>query len=119
MGSAVPIQSAQNKLGPWATRYWGIIDVVVATIAGAVLLPAIFESMRTRDIQLGERVSLVYVLWFVLALIATVVILRARAEVVRDADTATAGLLDLVPTGAQSRPTTSTTVDASPDSLRL
>lgn len=113
MGSDVTSLPGQPKLGSGLTRYRSAIELCVAAIVGVVVLPAIFQSLRAHDTQLGGRVSAVDLAWLVLALVAIVFIVRSRSAVVSNADRATSRFLDSIPLDHLPRPTGQSTSAAS------
>jgi hypothetical protein len=79
---------ARRSIGEWAGRYRTPAELIVAALLGLIVFPLVFNALLPHDVRLGEKVSLIDVVWLVLALAAAVILLRARSSLARLATSA-------------------------------
>jgi hypothetical protein len=77
MEGAVPAGS--RRLGPleWLRRYPGAVTLFLALIAGLLVLPNLAHLFDFADILISSRVSVIHLIWLVLALVLSVLAVRS------------------------------------------
>ncbi|HUX87002.1 MAG TPA: hypothetical protein VMW65_08370 [Chloroflexota bacterium] len=97
MEDAVEHSTARVGLGLWVRRNQTTLELFLAAFFGLIVFPAIYLALGGRDLRLGGRISLVNLVWLVLALVACVIVFRARATLVQLAARAADRLLASLP----------------------
>jgi len=97
MEDTVKHSTARVGFGIWARRYQTTLELLVAAFFGLIIFPVIFLALRGRDVRLGGQISLVNLVWLVLALVACVIVFRTRAALVQFAARAVDRLLASLP----------------------
>ncbi len=102
---------AQTGLSVWTRRYHMTLKLSAAAFFGLIVFPVIFLALQGHDVLLGGRISLVDLVWLILALAACVIMFRARAALEQTVACAVDRLLVSLP--EEGEPLTGSSVSGS------
>jgi hypothetical protein len=97
VGLAEAPTTARTGLAGWVSHNQSVVKLVGAAFVGLVILPIIFPALGRFDVNLGGRISVVDLIWLVLAAVAGFAMLQARGTLSIMAGSAASRLLAMVP----------------------
>lgn len=111
-GVVVAPAGPKSRVNSWIGQHPGIIALILAAIVGLVVLPALAGAVKDHDVQINGLISLIAVVWLIVAVVLCIVCLVVRSGVSRDLGD---GLRQLIAATQPSDGTVRRTGAANPD----
>ena len=83
-GATPATAGTSSRPAGWVQQHPGILALLLASLVGLIVLPAIGHALANGDVMIDGRISLVDLVWLVVAVALCVICLWARASMSKD-----------------------------------
>ncbi|MGH2459476.1 MAG: hypothetical protein ACRDIY_11490 [Chloroflexota bacterium] len=83
-GAASARSGTDASPAAWVQQHPGILFLFLASLAGLIVLPTIAGALTSSDVKIGGQISLIDLVWLVVAVVLCAICLGARASMNQD-----------------------------------